>query len=649
MDSTGTYAKALDESQVRELPQLQSFRIAPLRQPVSSRVLSVPSPLEPDASGAREPSAIPKTSNSSGALPSRNNDPSGGGAPESSNVARTTKKPGDASADPQPSLEPPPKPILPAFVNLRALERFPYSSFDDDTHARKRRRLGIHADSFGEHLQLPIPQAQKEQRPPPFGPFAILNGLNEPPPNAALLPPIEAGSISQLLSKPSRDASAVEPLLLAADSSSESLVESAAASQNGEKREGRIEEILDSPVVAREEPDGENLRAPEPSHTGPGTVDAGADEPVEAPAQGSTAPLSPKSRGRSRKNVRKWTEEETTALLRGVVKCGIGNWTAILAQPELNFNKRSASNLKDRFRVCCPWAYRAQDPNEATKKLRDTLADALSRAETEASDGIAGKIRLPAPWPADSDPPVGGTTSASPDDPPSPTAEVTPKDPAPQSTSKSSPKSTPTLSSRSKSTLESLGIPEPHFTMKSRRRSRRPFTTAEDEALLKGYAVHGFQWTLIQQDTRLNLGHRRATDLRDRFRTKFPHAYRDGGSASGKTLPGPSKVSPNLQDSADKSPPPSLPPLNNNLNLNPTPKPTPITTNPKPKPKPKTRRKKKTKKATLSNPNPSTPHYHPRPTTQSPGNLNPSNGASGVVDGSWTDNTLAPMTWDELA
>jgi hypothetical protein len=54
--------------------------------------------------------------------------------------------------------------------------------------------------------------------------------------------------------------------------------------------------------------------------------------------------------------------------------------------------------------------------------------------------------------------------------------------------------------------------------------------------LLKGYAVHGFQWTLIRQDKRLNLMHRKATDLRDRFRTKFPHAYRDGGSATAKIM-----------------------------------------------------------------------------------------------------------------
>lgn len=103
-------------------------------------------------------------------------------------------------------------------------------------------------------------------------------------------------------------------------------------------------------------------------------------------------------------------------------------------------------------------------------------------------------------------------------------------------------------SSSSKATLELLGMPEAP-TMGARRRARQPFTAAEDEALLKGYAVHGFQWTLIQQDKRLNLNHRRATDLRDRFRNKFPEAYRDGGSVSGKTLQGQNKNSERGADS----------------------------------------------------------------------------------------------------
>ena len=263
------------------------------------------------------------------------------------NTAQTKKNDDSVS-----SLEPPPpKPILPAFVNLRALERVPFSSFDEDAHlARKRRRLDPHADTFvGDHLQLPIPQQQKEHRPPPFGPFAILNGLNEPPPNAALLPPIEAGSITQLLSKPTREDSVVEPALLTASN--------AIGSYTGEKREARIDEILDSPVGDKTGEDSEQGDVDEPSASSAGAKQTGSEQ-IRGSNAGkeslsttdkSPEPPSPKTRGRSRKNLRKWTEEETTALLRGVVKCGIGNWTAILAQPELQFNKRSASNLKDRY------------------------------------------------------------------------------------------------------------------------------------------------------------------------------------------------------------------------------------------------------------------------------------------------------------
>ncbi|PWY82195.1 hypothetical protein BO70DRAFT_336564 [Aspergillus heteromorphus CBS 117.55] len=482
--------RSFDDSLLRELPQLQSLRIAPIRQPVS-RLLTVPSPLEPNASQASQANHASQSQTPN--LSSHNDS-----APD-------PRKKADADLL---SLDPLPKPILPAFVNMRALERFPYS-FDDDTlHFRKRRRL-VHPDTFSEHLQLPIPQAQKEQRRPPFGPFAILNGLNEPPPNAALLPPIEPGSITQLLTKPSRVA---EPALPAANPVADPV----------ERREGRIEDILDSPLDKTTDSDQSDVASALLDYSPPEAraekTDTEADL-KDASAEDSNEPLSPKTRGRSRKNLRKWTEEETTALLRGVVKCGIGNWTAILAQPELKFNKRSASNLKDRFRVCCPWAYRAADPNEATKQLHDTLANALSRAENEGSDGTAGKIHLPRPRPNEHTPV-----------PLEPAKETDKAKPKPAS------KTTPTLTSRSQSTLASLGIPEPHFTMKSRRRSRRPFTDVEDEALLKGYAVHGFQWTLIQQDKRLNLSHRRATDLRDRFRTKFPHAYRDGGSVSGRTL-----------------------------------------------------------------------------------------------------------------
>ncbi|KAL1968040.1 hypothetical protein VTN77DRAFT_2169 [Rasamsonia byssochlamydoides] len=513
--------------QFREIPpQLPSLRIAPLPRPAPSRLLNAPLPLEPTATVVHEKTKIPPTTTTT--------TPSGGTTlpaklptlEEFLNAARTKTVVG-SSVDSVSSLEPPPKTILPAFINLRAVEKLPYSSFEENAPL-KRRRLDVSGDHFsGEPLQLPVPvpHAQSEKKPPPpFGPFAILNGLNEPPPNAALFPPIEAGSLPPILARPTKDTSVGESGAVHSDRQTK---------QSVDRREGRLEEILDlrsQDQAGQASKLGNGAATAGDSKKGNSGKDgtAGASETSQKPAEDCDEPMSPKTRGRSRKKLRKWTEQETHDLLRGVVKCGIGNWTAILAQPELKFNKRTAANLKDRFRVCCPWAYGAADPNEATKQIQTTLANALMNAESTDS-GAGGKILLPDPRP--NKPAESGSADAAEPSPGS--SDMTES----QTRTKYSPsKSTQSLSNKSKSTLVSLGIPEPYFTIKSKRRSRRPFTPAEDEALLKGYAVHGFQWTLIQQDKHLNLSHRRATDLRDRFRTKFPHAYREGGSVSGKTI-----------------------------------------------------------------------------------------------------------------
>ncbi|OAP59059.1 hypothetical protein AYL99_06357 [Fonsecaea erecta] len=63
------------------------------------------------------------------------------------------------------------------------------------------------------------------------------------------------------------------------------------------------------------------------------------------------------------------------------------------------------------------------------------------------------------------------------------------------------------------------------------RRRRRAWTDREDELLMEGVARHGFQWTAIHDDPDLNLSHRRATDLRDRIRNKFPDGYKHAESA----------------------------------------------------------------------------------------------------------------------
>ena len=278
---------------------------------------------------------------------------------------------------------------------------------------------------------------------------------------------------------------------------------------------------------------------------------------------------------------------------------------------------------------------RAADPNEATKKLHDTLANALQRAENDGSDGTAGKILLPQPRASNS----GRESNSSGEG-----SDVQSKDSFSSSSSLTTteidPKlkaqtSTPTLSNKSKSTLASLGIPEPHFAQKSRRRSRRPFTGAEDEALLKGYAVHGFQWTLIQQDKRLNLNHRKATDLRDRFRTKFPHAYREGGSVSGKSLHPKNDDSTSTDDAnpassgseaqADKQ---LLSASHNSKAGGSTGRTDPVS-------------------PTLPRPveNPKNASFR---STASPLQLDDHPTGPSSVDASWAENTLAPMLWDEL-
>jgi hypothetical protein len=63
------------------------------------------------------------------------------------------------------------------------------------------------------------------------------------------------------------------------------------------------------------------------------------------------------------------------------------------------------------------------------------------------------------------------------------------------------------------------------------RRKRRAWTIAEDDNLLEGVARHGFQWTAIHDDPELELSHRRATDLRDRIRNKFPDGYKHAETA----------------------------------------------------------------------------------------------------------------------
>jgi len=89
--------------------------------------------------------------------------------------------------------------------------------------------------------------------------------------------------------------------------------------------------------------------------------------------------------------------------------------------------------------------------------------------------------------------------------------------------------------------LARLGITKP-LERKDKRRPRREFTEEEDLALLQGYEKYGTQWRRYVEDETLQLVGRERTDLRDRFRTRYPTMFLDAGHTwKGKSKDQPSK------------------------------------------------------------------------------------------------------------
>jgi hypothetical protein len=415
-----------------DLPDHASLRIPPLQDPVPLHAHSRPPPLEPSAGSDRE------AQNSKAKLSSQKGiKNSNATAPESTNVGVTLPYDG-TTANARPANQQLPKTALPLTISLRVLEK-KGSDFLDADGPRKRARLND-GEKTPDFVKLPKPRArtQKDQQMiPTFGPFTILNGLVEPPPNAALLPPIEPDSHKTCIPLVAESTIAEEP----------------------------IHDLAKQPMKSDDK------------------------APIEA-ASSPPAPVAKKTR--VRRKFCKWTTQETNDLLQGVAKFGIGNWKFILEHPDYNFNNRNPTDLKDRFRVCCPDAYNSRpDCNKP-------IAQTPSKPSTSAIH--TSNILLPQS--------------------PSPTLE-TPQPPTP--TDVAPPHTKSKAHALPPSALQDLGIKS--FTP-SARRSRRPFTADEDERLLRGIAAHGFSWSVIQKDNeQFGLGHRRSTDLRDRIRNKWPEWY----------------------------------------------------------------------------------------------------------------------------
>ena len=153
---------------------------------------------------------------------------------------------------------------------------------------RKKQKLYDH-EEIADFVQLPRPQAKsREDKPRPFQPISVLNELHEPPPSAALFPPItpktsQEGLVPGAGQVPNQISDLSNPL--------------------SKKRKSRVR------------------------------------------STGSVTTKRTYTRERTA-----WTEEETDQLVKGVAIYGMGRWKCILDHPELHFRKgRTNMDLKDRF------------------------------------------------------------------------------------------------------------------------------------------------------------------------------------------------------------------------------------------------------------------------------------------------------------
>ncbi|RFU71771.1 hypothetical protein TARUN_10491, partial [Trichoderma arundinaceum] len=291
-----------------------------------------------------------------------------------------------------------------------------------------------------DFVQLPQPAKKPKAHQAPFMP-PIINGLLEPPPHVALFPPIESSAFD--------DTDAGQSKLL--------------------------HELSYSPPGPR--------LSPEP------------DQPVAKPRA---------TRKRASKPRRKWSEEETNHLLMGVDRHGVGKWTNILDDPDFFFNSRSAGDLKDRFRTCCPEEMRVTDNDHRQSRARRRLL----------------RNQTPSPKKPDKTSPDSSVADCGTVD-----GTLSGKDPAACASLESD--DLPAKRSRAHrmkvSDLAGLGITGPF--RRAHRRERTAFTNRDDQEILQGLEAYGPAWSKIQRDKRFHLGGRHPTDLRDRVRNKYPYIY----------------------------------------------------------------------------------------------------------------------------
>lgn len=74
------------------------------------------------------------------------------------------------------------------------------------------------------------------------------------------------------------------------------------------------------------------------------------------------------------------------------------------------------------------------------------------------------------------------------------------------------------------STGLNTGLKKPGGKPRLRKR-KHAWTALEDEELVKGFKIHGYQWERIAKDESLNFDNRIGSNIRDRFRLKYPELW----------------------------------------------------------------------------------------------------------------------------
>lgn len=321
-------------------------------------------------------------------------------------------------------------------------------------------------------IQLPKPplaprKTAKRPRIPP-----LLQGLHQPPPlppKNQLFPPIsERSGLGNGASDRFGLSSAIPT------SNTEEVVKARISPEKRNEPAKIVEDQTDISTDTLIVP-GEHRRSSE-------------NTPDPPPAVQNTDRTHPKAKT-SRKRT-KWSQKETEDLLMGVRRFGIGSWKQILECADFNFQRRTAVDLKDRFRIC--------RPGEGLKARKGATTNVATTSNPTEAGSTTGN---PAPMPTETASNKSGA----------PAQEASTEDNMTNDTAVAKPKD--------------VYGPFP----KSNRRARRHFSEEDDRNLLEGFERHGTIWRAIRDDFELGFSMRHPTDLRDRFRIRYPEEFAKAG------------------------------------------------------------------------------------------------------------------------